>query len=260
MKSPFTIESDSFTALETDEWEDAFALEEIEAPTSLPQPVFRFDCTAGCLPVAPANCRGVVRQAMVDAIALCSRAASLLEASPPSTTTRSIFRSFFGHDPSRPVPWAGNKASGAIVAHRLRKTAEAFHRRVIHVRCGGFPGAPAGQQCGGANAFVIPSRHPNVLFLCPPFWNLAASVPSVPPITAAGRARVARFWRAGILLHEMLHLLYRPFFRHQSNPPHPDDPQERRRDNSHCYEAFVLRITGHRPDPADLIQCRDNPV
>lgn len=243
--------------------EGDFVVGQAPAPAPPAGPVFRFECPAGCPQGAEAACRRVLYRALVDAIGLCLNAASQLEATPRSIRTRNIFRSLFGHDPSRPVPWADNKESGAIVAHRLRKVAEAFHGRVTHFRCGGFPGAPAGQQCAvGTNAFTIPGLHPNVIFLCPPFWNQEPLVPATPPFpaTAAGRARVARFWRAGIVLHEMLHLLYRGFFRHATVPPHPDDPQERRRDNAHCYEAFTLQVAGHSPDPSDITQCRDRPA
>ncbi len=235
------------------------------APASGPAPgaVFRFECPAGCHQGAEAACRRVLFRALADAIGLCSEAASQLEASPPSTRTRNIFRSLFGHDPSRPVPWAGGRASGAIVAHRLRKVAEAFHGRVTHFRCGGFPGAPAGQQCGpNVNAFTLPLTHPNLIFLCPPFWNQEPLVPATPPFpgTPEGRARVARFWRAGIVLHEMLHLVYRGFFRHFAVPPNPDDPQERRRDNAHCYEAFALQVNRHLASPHDVTACEERPA
>jgi hypothetical protein len=58
----------------------------------------------------------------------------------------------------------------------------------------------------------------------------------------------------------MLHLLYRGFFRHFAVPPHPDDPQERRRDNAHCYEAFALQVASHPPSPTDLSRCRTRPA
>lgn len=233
------------------------------APAPALTPVFRFECPAGCPQGVEAECRRILYRAIADAITICNNAAAELEASPRSTRTRNIFRNLFGHDPSRPVPWAGNKESGAIVAHRLRKVAEAFHGRVTHFRCGGFPGAPAGQQCAaGDNAFTIPFLHPNVIFLCPQFWTQEALVPATPPFptTAAGRAGVARFWRAGIVLHEMLHLLYRGFFSHATVPPNPADPQERRRDNAHCYEAFALQVTRHLPDPDDITACRNRPA
>ncbi len=256
------------------------------APAPPAGPVFRFECPAGCHQGAEAVCRRVLFQALADAIQLCSGAASQLEASPRSTRTRNIFRSLFGHDPSLPVPWAGGKESGAIVAHRLRKVAEAIHGRVTHFHCGGFPGAPANLQCPPAvNAIALP---PNLIVLCPRFWNLEPFTPPAPafPPTLAGpdrealfervlgvaglawaaptpaaRARVARFWRAGIVLHEMLHLLFRGFFRHFAVPPNPDDPQERRRDNAHCYAAFAWLVNRHVPYPFDVVPgCLDRPV
>jgi hypothetical protein len=182
----------------------------------------------------------------VSAIFLCTNAANKLEASPRDPATVRIFRSFFGHDPSRPVTWANNKESGLSVAHRFRKVAEALRARGTMYRCDACAGSPT------TNAFVTPATERNVIFLCPRFWSLA----HLAPLTDRQR----RFFRAGIVLHEMLHLLYSSFFRHLTVPPRPDDPQERRRDNSHCYEAFALRLAGHRVDPADLTSCRGRPA
>lgn len=195
-------------------------------------PVFRFECPAGCDPVAAAQCRNVLRRAIRDAINLASNAADKLEASPRDADTVRLFRFFFGHDPSRPVPWAGNKESGASVAHRFRKVAEALQGRGTLYRCG----------CPGAAPTVnARASRPNTVRLCPRFWGQSAA------------------FRAGIVLHEMLHLLYE-FFRHFRTPPHPNDPQERRRDNSHCYEAFAMRVAGHAAARSDVTRCRARPV
>jgi hypothetical protein len=83
-------------------------------------PAFRLECAAGCPPLPANRCMAVVRQANVDAIELARNAAISLESRPPSRETIRLFRAFFGHDPSRPVPWAGNRPSGLIVAHRFR--------------------------------------------------------------------------------------------------------------------------------------------
>jgi hypothetical protein len=55
-------------------------------------------------------------------------------------------KGFFGHDPTWPVSWAGNKASSAIVAHRFRMVARGLGggRRMLF-RCG-CPGAGAGAE------------------------------------------------------------------------------------------------------------------
>ena len=211
-------------------------LGEPAAPAPVTGPLFRFECPVGCDPFAAGQCRATLRRAIIDAIALCNAAAARLEASPRSDDTRNIFRFFFAHDPSRPVPWADNRESGAIVAHRLRRVAEALHGRVTHYRCVTANCPP------GRNAFTRPTTEPNLIFVCPRFWTRP------------------RFQRAGILLHEMLHLIYRGFFRHAAVPPHPDDPQERRRDNAHCYEALVLRLNGHAVEASDVTRCRSRPA
>lgn len=201
-------------------------------------PIFHFDCPVGCAPFPAAECRTVLRRAIRDAIFLASNAASKLEASPREASTVRRFRFFFGHDPSRPVPWAGNMESGASVAHRFRKVAEALQNRGTRFRC-----VPCGTsivpECPlDAPAFPCPINAravpPNAIELCPRFWGQV------------------RWWRAGIVLHEMFHLLYHEFLRH--------DPQERRRDNAHCYEAFALRVAGRVPDRCDICRCQRRPT
>ena len=207
-------------------------------------PVFRFECPAGCPPFTAGQCRNVLRHAIRASINIASNAASKLEAasklsgrtSPRDDETVRLFRFFFGHDPSRPVPWAGNRESGLIVAQRFRKAAEALQSWGILYRCG-CPGAGA-EVRARTNAAIAP----NVINLCPRFWN--------PP---PGLRLANRYFRAGVILHETLHLLYHEFFHH---PGHPSGDPVRRRDEPHCYEAFALRVAGHAADPTDVTQCR----
>jgi hypothetical protein len=196
-------------------------------------PVFRFECPAGCPPHAASQCRIVLRQAILDAISLASNAARKLEANPPSPATIGHFRGIFGHPPSRPVPWAGNRASGAIVADRFRRAADGFRTRVTHYSCG----------CPGSAPTVnARAARPNLIRLCPRFWTQS------------------RFLRAGTLIHEMMHLLFFSFFRHFRTPPRPDDPQERRRDNARCYKAFALLAANKMPSATDIARCRARPA
>ena len=208
-------------------------------------PVFRFECPAGCAPLAADQCRTVLLQAIRDAIHLASNSASKLEANPRDAKTVSIFLKLFGHDPSRPVPWAENKESGAIVAWRLRKVAQELGggRRILY-RCG-CPGAAA-----TVNARTV---SPLEVRLCSRFWSLGQ--PGFLPV-----GQNPRWIRAGIILHEMLHQLFREFFRHFRVPPRPDDPQERRRDNARCYEAFALLVNGHTPSQSDINRCTARPA
>jgi hypothetical protein len=208
------------------------------SPAPISKPIFTIECPAGCPPVAAGRCRNVLHKAIQSAIQLSSNAASKLEASNPDTETVRLFRFFFGHHPSKPVSWAGNKASGAIVAHRFRKVAEELGggRRMVF-RCDAGCSATT-------NASTDAATDPNLVKLCQRFWTTpVASRPRLSP----------QFFRAGIILHEMLHLLYHDFFHHSG---HPSGDPERRRDNSHCYEAFALRVAGFGADPADVSQCR----
>ena len=189
----------------------------------------------------PANrCRAVVRQANVDAIELARNAAMALESRPPSRETIRLFRAFFGHDPSRPVPWAGNRPSGLIVAHRFRRCAEELAGgRTMTYRCV--------TKCGPKeNARTNAAREPSVIRLCPRFFNRRTSCP-------LGN----QFFRAGVVLHEMLHLLYHQFFHHAG---HRSGDPERRRDNAHCYEAFALQLAGHVAEPSDVARCCRRPA
>jgi hypothetical protein len=190
--------------------------------------------------LAADRCRAVVLDAICDAINLARNAATALESAPPCPKTIRLFRFFFGHDPSRPVPWAGNRPSGLIVAHRLRRSAEELAGgRTVTYRC--VTNCPA-----TTNARTNAAQDPSLIRLCPRFFN--------PP---AGLPLSREMFRAGVLLHEMLHLLYHQFFHH---PGHPSGDPVRRRDNAHCYEAFALRLAGHAAEPGDVTACWNQPA
>jgi hypothetical protein len=167
---------------------------------------------------------------------LANNAAAKLEANPHAFETVRLFQFFFGHNPSRPVSGAGT--SGAIVAHRFRKVAEALQGRGTLYRCIACVGSTV-LECPldaptipcPLNAQAVP---PNTVEVCPRFWTQSQTI------------------RAGILIHEMLHLLYIGHLTHA-------DP-ERRRDNAHCYEGFALRVGGHGADRCDICRCRRRPA
>lgn len=216
-------------------------------------PVFRIQCPTppGCPPIAAGQCRNVLRQAIREAIKLANNAANKLEAASklePSKRdaetkeTARLFKGFFGHDPSRPVPWASNQESAVSVARRFRAVANALQMggRNTLFRCD--PGCDP-TTTAWANAAV----EPNMVNLCALFWNPPAGLRGLPP----------PFYRAGAIIHEMLHLLYHEFFHHAG---HPSGDPERRRDNANCYEAFALRVAGFGADPAAVRQCWDRPA
>ncbi|MGP4056039.1 M35 family metallopeptidase [Mycobacterium sp. 4D054] len=207
-------------------------------------PIFDFPACAPCpLPTAE-QCLTALRQAIVRAIRLANNAADKVDASisvapaargADAVRTARIFRSFFGHDPSRPVPWAGNEASGVSVAKRLRAVARELDggRRIT------FECRPAVAGCADNdltcctpcdNAWVHANVGRNTVVLCPMFWAATRDI------------------RAGIIIHEMLHLLY----------GHLRDVGEGRIRNA-CYEAFALRLAGITPDPFDVCNCRATP-
>lgn len=212
--------------------EAAFPMQEMEQP-SQPRATYRFECPTGCAPIGAAQCEATLRQAIVDAIGLANNAARKLTAATVDSETRRLFRFFLGHEPSRPVPWANNQESRLIVAKRMLSSARELGggRRTLY-RCG-CPGAGA-----GTNAITI---SPIEVRLCPRFFG---------PSPQAGLS--PRFFRAGVILHEMLHQLYIEFLLH--------NPKERRRNNAHCYEALAMRLAGHAADQSDVVQCRDRPA
>lgn len=204
---------------------------EREAVSSKPsvRPLFTLACPTGCAPLPPQQCRAVLHRAILDAISLATNAASKLETKPHNVETVRLFRFFFGHLPSRPVPWANNQESGAIVAIRFRRCArELGGGRRTEYRCSTV--APPGRR-----ARVI---NPSTVLLFPAFWNASPQ-----------RGLSDRFFRAGVILHEMLHQLFIEFVRH--------DDRERRRNNAHCYEAFAMRLARHAADQSDVSQCRE---
>ena len=206
----------------------------------------------GCSPLDPAGCAAAIREAVPEAIRLANNAAAKLEAlvgvpvasrDADARRTAERFAEFFGHDPAHPITWAGNEESAVSVAKRFRAVARELNggRRVtFHCR-------PTADPCGDTDLTCCATddnawyntRERNDITLCDGFWNPPANIP-------AGLS-VRRF-RAAIIIHEMLHMLY-----------------EHLRDDGHgriraaCYQAFSLRIGGIPADPFDVCQCRGTP-
>ena len=82
-------------------------------------PIFDFPQPCAECPVGTAaQCRAALRQAIVRAIGLATNAAAKIEAAisvapaarnADAKRTATLFVRFFGHDPSRPVSWAGKR-------------------------------------------------------------------------------------------------------------------------------------------------------
>ena len=196
---------------------------------SPPRASYRLLCPAGCTPFITAQCDATLRSAILDAIAIANTAVRRLTAAPVDSETRSLFLSFIGHEPSLRIPWANNQESRFSVAKRLRSCArELGGGRWTRYRCG----------CPGLGPdFVAWTRNPIEVWLCPSFWGASpqAGLPD-------------RFYRAGVILHEMLHQLYIEFLLHNA--------KERRRNNANCYEALAMSLAGHVPDQVGVEQCR----
>jgi hypothetical protein len=214
-------------------------------PSPRPNFDFQFPVPAGCPPLTEENFNRIVRQAVVEAIKLANNAASKLEAvvavsramrDKEAQETARLYAFFFCHDPSTPVPWAGNEPSGTTVAKRFRAIArELGGGRRIRFRCD--------PNCHPTTRAHTDQLHePNVINLCPLFFNPPAQ-PGLPP----------EGFRGGVVLHEMLHVLFTSFFHHGIARG------ERRRNNAHCFRNFALRAMGYGQDNFAIHSCTDLP-
>lgn len=220
---------------------------------AIPGTTHRLDCPGGCAPIPAARCVAVLRQAISEAIKMALGAAKKLNDSlkpGPRTTdasnTARLFRFFFGHDPRLPVAWAGGIPSGASIAGRYRSVAtELGGGRQIVFRCGTaalcVTAVAVTRHCDPG---IVGTVEPNVINLCGPFWA-SPGLPGLPPEN----------FRGATILHEMLHILFCEGF-HDGGPP----PNQFRRNNSNCLEAFACRVNGFGADPSAVRLCISRPV
>jgi hypothetical protein len=232
------------------------SLNEFETPppgAAIPGTTHRLDCPGGCAPLPAARCVPVLRQAISEAINMALGAANKLDASlkpgprtPDASNTARLFQFFFGHDPTLPVEWAGGIPSGASIAGRYRAVArELSGGRQIVFRCGDAAlcagNVAVTRHCTPGNVSLV---EPNVINLCGPFWAPPA-LRGLPPET----------FRGATILHEMLHVLFCEGF-HDGGPP----PDQFRRNNASCLEAFACRVNGFGADPTAVTLCTNRPV
>jgi hypothetical protein len=202
---------------------------------------FRLLDAPTCPPVGLTNAQAttIVRRAIRVALGILKTAAAKLDSieqkrvsgqprSEEDKRVARLFLFFFRHDPNWPIPWANYRSSGVNVAHRFRKAAEALVKRGLHYRCA-CPGAPATRRGQAVPGGVH-------IDLCNAFWNVPA-----------GLRMDAETFRAGIIIHETLHVIYDSI----------DDAGAPKRANDHCYEAFAMRAANHAADPSDVTQCRN---
>ena len=143
------------------------------------------------------------------------------------------------HDP-RTVGW-GNVMSERETPRQRTPQGPAFRLECV----AGCPPLPA-NRCRAVVRQTNAAKEPSVIRLCPRFFNRRTSCP-------LGN----QFFRGGVVLHEMMHLLYHQFFHHAG---HRSGDPERRRDNAHCYEAFALQLAGHVAEPGDVARCCRRPA
>jgi hypothetical protein len=197
--------------------------------------VYRFDCSAGCLPHPPFFCAPLLRAAVRDACRMALSVARKLEVRPPEAAIVNAFRWAFGHDPSDPFPGTWNVSSGDLAACQFRMAEDALRRGNVLYRCDPCTGAREDPRSGtilDVHALAVAAQ--NLVLLCPSFWALPG------------------FLKAGVLLHEIFHLRFAPFFKH--------DAKERRQNSAYCFEVFALTVAGHTPEQISIDRCRDAPI
>ena len=230
----------------------------------VPMPLFDvqcMNCEAGeCVPcreppcvecpLLVRKCRSALTEAILKAIMLVQNAADKIEETigvrrefrgQRAQETAETFKLTFCHDPLDIVPWAGGP-SGATVARRFRAVAHeldgARGQRRIRFVC--RPTVAACQDgdhlCCADGDFARTIPGVSVINLCNEFWNQDAD------------------HRAGIIIHEMLHMLYaledETFFRTRRIPTP-------RRFDAYCYQAFVLWINDIPPDDYASAKCSE---
>jgi hypothetical protein len=203
------------------------------APATPAIPVFSLQCNTCHRPIPfPPQCREELRRLILHACGLAARAAVRLETNPAAAAR--IFRDFFVDDPLRPVPAAGNRPAGKIVAERLRQAEEALRLRGTLYRCENCDAgarSEAESMGGILDAYAIAFPAKNEVWLCPDFWTLTDP-----------------YQQAGILLHEMFHLRFFPMFKH--------GPMETKGTSAYCYEGFALQVDGHAPEAIVRFKCQ----
>jgi hypothetical protein len=197
--------------------------------------VYRFDCATGCAPLPPFMCSAILRAAVADACRMALSVARKLETRPVDAATAALFRAVFGHDPWEPFPGTWNIASGDVACCQFRMVESALRLGNVLYRCDPCVGTREDPSAGSiidAHAIAIPAQ--NLVLLCPSFWSLS------------------KFLKAGVLVHEMFHLRFQPFFKH--------DAKERRQSSAYCYEVFALSALGHTPEPISISRCQAAPI
>lgn len=226
------------------------------------------DGDIACTGCADTGCFALLHRAIAEAIRLANSAANRIDAAIKSAPrnkdarfTAQVFQTFFCHDPLLPIPWTDNQPSGASVAQRFRAVAHELGpgRRIRFVCLPTQDDCDSRTCCAEDFAVFHPEDH-FTIFLCARFWD-ARPVEEFggKPLRGLNDPRVQlvdrRFpglpeddRRAGIILHEVLHLL---FDLNDENSP--------RRFDAHCYAAFALRINGLGDDPTAVRQCQHLP-
>jgi len=202
------------------------------SPDSVCQHACAARCAAGNRHPDGAGCRAMLRGDISLAVRLALAAADRLESIPRDVHTACLYRIAFGHNPGQRAPgtmWFTD--SGMLAASLFRRVADALGRRAVHFRCRPQPGAHPLRNAAVPRV-IAGALNKRVIWLYPRYWSRP------------------RYIRAGILIHETLHLCC-------SMRDH--GTASRRSLNAHCYEWLVLGLSGLEAEPSDLCSCQLTP-
>lgn len=221
------------------------------------------DGDIACTGCADTGCLALVHGAIREAIALANGAADKLEGAikpgirdKDAELTAHFFRTFFCHDPRFSVPGEHGRPSGAIVAQRFRAVAhELGPGRRVRIVCQPTLDNCNRPDCCGEGDFSFWNGG-STIFLCARFWDARPLAelggkplrglddPRLQLVNQRFRGLPEDDRRAGIIIHEMLHMLF-----------DLGDETSPRRFDAHCYAAFALRVNGFGGDPTAVRQC-----
>lgn len=248
-------------------------------------PPFKFTCNPDC-PFPDSHCKTRKQELcerILGAINLAKRAATLLEAKPPSPITVALFRQVFDQDPSDKWEVPGHPGrtvpAGALVAKRFRGvasellTSDTTYKCVDDKLCKSKPGCSGVEvrPLAGLGNFHLterlreevlrPDRPPENRYpsrSCHPTETIVVDFVAMALLCknqvwlCPDFWKQKKLWQEGTILHEMFHLCFGvtcSWFQH--------DQRERKRNSAYCYEVFALG--GTAASPASVAACKALP-
>jgi len=208
----------------------------VRCQAASPDAACRHASAAGCAAAGRhrdgAGRAATLREDISLAVRLALAAADRLESTPRDVRTACLYRIAFGHAPGHKMPGVMRFADpGMLAASLFRRVADTLGGRAVRFRCRPQPGAHPFRNAA-VPRMIEGARNRRVIWLYPRYWSRPRHI------------------RAGILIHETLHLCC-------SMRDH--GTALRRPNNAHCYEWLVLGLNGLAAEPSDLCSCHLTP-